>query len=322
MFLNIQIEYLLWLQNFRELTHGFFDPFFLAVTHFGEFLIFTAFLTLIYWSLNKKTGEFLIITNVFSILCNQFIKMTACIERPWILSDKIKPVSDAIPKATGYSFPSGHTARAMSVWGGLAVWFWDKKIIRYSMFLLILLIAFSRNYLVVHTLQDVVVSFVIGLILLYFLKKIFDKIDGDNNIDLKIFLFGIIAAAIMTSTVVFKYYHFDSQKISSYIYQLPSFCFHCGYIIGTFLGWFACRKLITFETENISVLTKILRFVFGYSFLLILLYQVVNIFISDFGKCRGNFIGAFVIGLFITFLYPWVFTRVERFLKNNKSLKE
>ena len=29
--------------------------------------------------------------------------------------------------ADGYSFPSGHTTGAMSVWGGTAFWFWKNR---------------------------------------------------------------------------------------------------------------------------------------------------------------------------------------------------
>ena len=89
MFLDSQIEYLLWLQNIRDSLNGFFDPFFMAVTNFGEYLISFAFLSLIYWSVNKKAGEFLILTHAFSIIFNIFVKMMAEINRPWVLSDKI-----------------------------------------------------------------------------------------------------------------------------------------------------------------------------------------------------------------------------------------
>ena len=313
MFLNSQIEYLLWLQNLRTTTNDILDPFFLGVTHFGEFLIPIAFLSLIYWSLNKKAGEFLIITHAFSLLLNQFVKMAACINRPWILSDKIKPVADAIPRATGYSFPSGHTANAMAVWGGLAVWLWDNKKVRYSMLVLILLIAFSRNYLGVHTPQDIIVSFILGIIILFISKKTFDKI-ANGGVDKKIFLTGFILSVAVIAFVIIKYYSLNGQKFFDFVYQMPSFYFNTGYTLGAVSGWFCCRKLIPFETDNLSWLKRITRFIFGYCAFLIILFQGLPILISDFGSCKGNFICALFIGIFITFFYPWIFTRLEKYL--------
>ena len=175
MFLNYQLDYLLWLQNLRDVTVGIFDSFFLSITEFGDYFILIGFVTLIYWSLNKRVGEFLIVTYAFGLLCNQFLKMLVCINRPWILSDKIKPVPDAIPSAGGFSFPSGHTAKAVAVWGGIAVWLWDNKLVRYTMITLILIIAFSRNYLGVHTPQDVLVSLAVGCVILFITKKRLQK---------------------------------------------------------------------------------------------------------------------------------------------------
>lgn len=315
MFLESQIEYLLWLQNLREATNSFFDPFFLAVTHFGEFLICTAFLTLIYWSVSKKAGEFLILISTFSILCNQFLKMMVCINRPWLLSEKVKPIVQAIPQATGYSFPSGHTANAMAVWGGLAIILWNNKKIRYTLFVLIALIAFSRNYLGVHTPQDVIVSFVLGIVILYFANKIFNKSDNDK-IDLKIFAIGFLLALIALIAVIFKYFSLKGQNLIGYVYQMPSFYFNIGYIFGILLGWFACKKLVPFETYGIGLIKRVFRFIFGYIIVLLILFQWIEILISDFGKCKGNFICAFVIGVFITFFYPWLFTRIEKFVEN------
>ena len=312
MFLDSQIEYLLYLQNLRESLNGFFDPFFMSVTNFGEYLISFAFLSFIYWSINKKAGEFLILTHAFSILINIFVKMLAGINRPWILSDKIKPVAEAIPGASGYSFPSGHTAKAMAIWGGLAVWLWDKKLVRYSMLILILLIAFSRNYLGVHTPQDVIFSLVAGVFILFFANRIKIKAEEDNTVCKKVFYAGVISSVVILGVVLFKYYNLSGQNFFDYAYQMPSFYFNFGYAFGVIAGWFACKTFITYETDNISWAKRISRFVFGFLILLIIMYQISPVLIADFGSCKGNLISAFVLGIFLTFFYPWIFTRVER----------
>ena len=44
----------------------------------------------------------------------QGLKITFRIPRPWVLDPLFEPVESAIEGATGYSFPSGHTAAAFA----------------------------------------------------------------------------------------------------------------------------------------------------------------------------------------------------------------
>ena len=52
---------------------------------------------------------------------NGALKVTVCAYRPWIRDARILPYGDSINTATGYSFPSGHTMNAATVFGGGAV---------------------------------------------------------------------------------------------------------------------------------------------------------------------------------------------------------
>ena len=328
MFLDIQINYLLWLQHLRELSNGMFDTFFLSVTKFGEFIIPLTFAALIYWCLNRRLGEFLVITLSFGLIFNQFLKMFACISRPWILSNKVHPVPDAIPDASGYSFPSGHTIKAISVWGGLASWLWNVKKVRYTMITLVLLVAFSRNYLGVHTPQDVIVSIVMGLIIIFLLTPVFKKLNEadqtskedeteKNFTEAKIFYSGIILAFITLMFVVVKSHFLSGETLAEYIYQLPDFYSNLGITIGILSGWYLCRKMISYSTEIKSGKT-FLRFIFGIIGLYILIFCGKPVFKMNFGPYYGSFIGSFLTGIYLTFLYPWIFTRVERkFVQKN-----
>lgn len=321
MFLNYQIDYLLWLQNLRNISYDFFTPFFLAVTQFGEDLILLLFISFIYWCLDKKVGEFIILNFAFGYLANQFLKMMFCINRPWILSDKIKPVPDALPEAHGYSFPSGHTSRAMAIWGSLALILWDKKIVRYSLILLIILIMFSRNYLGVHTPQDVLVSFVVGFILLLIIKKVFSAMDKNKNIENNIFIAGIALCILTILAVIIKPSPITiNELVIKAGSQLPSFYENMGSIIGLFIGWFTCKKFIPYET-NISWIKRILRYLIGTMGLLLLINLSHATFINDFGNINGNFIYTFVISIYITLFYPWIFTKLEKFFDIDRLIE-
>ena len=94
--------------------------------------------------------------------------MAVCAYKPWIRDGRITPVESANSGASGYSFPSGHTAKAMAVWGGLAVHdFKRNKPIASFLLLIILAVGFTRNYLGIHTPQDVIVSLILGRFIIY-----------------------------------------------------------------------------------------------------------------------------------------------------------
>lgn len=169
--MELQIEYLLLLQQLREVTNGVFDTFFLSATWFGEVIIPLGFLAVIYWYFDKKAGIFMLFNFALTLCLNVFLKMTACIKRPWLIDSRVCPIERALPAADGYSFPSGHTAGAMSVWGS-AGYLWRKnRLVLGLMVLLVVLVAFSRNYIGVHTPQDVIVSIIIGLFIILFTDK-------------------------------------------------------------------------------------------------------------------------------------------------------
>ena len=189
-----QIEYLLMLQNLREITGGVLDNFFLFITSCGEITIPAMVLACIYWCFDTKIGTYLFFNWSMGTVACQFLKTLGCIYRPWVLDSRVHPIDSAIKMANGYSFPSGHTQTAVSVYGGMAKSF-DNKFFKTLMIILVLLIAFSRNYIGVHTLQDVVVAFVLGLVLLFFIDKMMKWVEGGKNRDL-IVLAGVILSAV------------------------------------------------------------------------------------------------------------------------------
>ncbi len=65
-----------------------------------------------------------------------------------------------------YGFPSGHTSVAVTVWGGLAILF-RKKWLTLLSIAMIILIPFSRVYLGVHFIADVLGGYLLGGIILF-----------------------------------------------------------------------------------------------------------------------------------------------------------
>ena len=128
----------------------------------------------VYWCIDKRSGLYTIASYHASVSINAVVKLTFCVYRPWIRNSRVLPAGDAITTATGYSFPSGHTTTAAPIYGGLAVSTWKKlRWISVLCFICLGLTAFSRNYLGVHTPQDVLVGLAIGTAVLFGMAALF-----------------------------------------------------------------------------------------------------------------------------------------------------
>ena len=166
----MDINYLLFLQNFRNGTNDALTPFLEGLSHFAVsgLVLLPAF---IYWCIDKRKGLYIFMTTTVCLVVNSVIKLTACVYRPWIRDPRIMPAGNAIQEATGYSFPSGHTAAAGPMLGGTAICFKEKKIVPPICIIVLLMVAFSRNYLGVHTPQDVLAALMLSAVCLFSMRR-------------------------------------------------------------------------------------------------------------------------------------------------------
>jgi hypothetical protein len=136
--------------------------------------------------------------------------LTVCAYRPWIRDARILPAGDAIATAGGYSFPSGHTTTATPIYGSFAANLWKRM--RFAAFICIagiLLTGFSRNYLGVHTPQDVLVGLAESCLFIFATFKIFKYLDANPEKEKWFLLAGFIIGWIFLAYVTFKPYHVD-----------------------------------------------------------------------------------------------------------------
>mgnify|MGYP002625418062 CR=1 FL=1 len=160
----MDISYLLWLQGIREALPGFVEQFFVVVSAIAASSALVVLPCLLFWCLDKRGGVFLLFSFSMGALCNQLIKNTFCVYRPWIRSASIHPAEGALEGATGYSFPSGHTQAATDLIGASG-WNYRRKwpALNVICWVFVALVALSRNFLGVHTPQDVIVALIEGI---------------------------------------------------------------------------------------------------------------------------------------------------------------
>lgn len=132
-----------------------------AITNLGTMGAILFIMSFAYWCWNKTHAKTIIYGILISSLSNFWLKSLFMECRP------PKPFHLQEISELSYSFPSGHAQISILMWAGLAYYVRSKTLS--TLFILTgLLIAFSRNYLGVHYLHDVIAGISIGLIILLF----------------------------------------------------------------------------------------------------------------------------------------------------------
>ena len=309
-----QIDYLVWLEGIRSHMGGCLDGFFMSLTRFGEMTIPTLIICLIYWCFDSMAGLYLFSLNAFTVITAQFFKMIACVYRPWVLSDRVHPVGVAFGTAGGYSFPSGHSAGVSSTIGGMAYVFRKHKIVSILLILFCLVVGFSRNYLGVHTPQDVIVGLGIGFTMIFLVSALIKWCEKDKNRYLYVLVIMDILFVMMLYYIVNKSYPMDyvDGKLlvnpTKYIYIA---FIYFGWIPGVLNGAFLCRRFWPFDPKQGSKTIRSIRGLVGLLIAYALLHYVDVHFWPQINDYKLTLAVLFSIGFFITAIYPAIFIVVE-----------
>ncbi len=169
------------LELLESIRNPVLDTFFLLVTRLGEEAIYMAVALGVFWCGKKADGYYLLSVGFLGVIGNQVLKLLFRVPRPFVKNPNLTAVEGAIPAATGYSFPSGHTQIATGVFGGMAR-ITRRTYLRFLGVLLLLLVAFSRMYLGVHTPLDVAVSLLFGAALVFSLAPLFARVEKNGNL--------------------------------------------------------------------------------------------------------------------------------------------
>ena len=305
----MDIQYLLWLQELRNATGGIFNEFFNALSKIAvDVLPFLPFF--IFWCVDKKWGYRYLVTFGLGNMANGIIKLTACAYRPWIRSDLIEPAGDSKVAATGYSFPSGHTTEATSVYGTTIAWQYKKrKWLAVLCGVLLALTGFSRNFLGVHTPQDVIVGFSATLIIILIVGFVQPKIDGDDRkLDILSIagVLGVIATIIYILVKPYPMDYVDGVLLVDPNKMMNDTFKACGAFTGLLAGSFVERHFIRYEIPTGAKNLPILGFV---GFMIVFSwkeYLAPATLVQAFGGHWGHFIARFIMWVFVVALWPLV----------------
>ena len=175
----------------------FLDAVMYGITQLGGEAIFMAVAIVVFWCIDKSKGYFILTVGFLSTVVNQFLKLIFRVPRPWVKDPEFTIVEAARSDAGGYSFPSGHTQNAVSTFGGIFT-FTKNRLFKAGCIAVIVLVAFSRMYLGVHTFLDVAAALILGVIILFIVYPLF-KSHGANHK----FIYGVLIATIVIFNVLY-----------------------------------------------------------------------------------------------------------------------
>ena len=290
------MELLHFLSQFR--TDGG-DIFFQLITYTAQELFVVGIICWLFWCSNKRLAYTLGFSYFTSGLLVQGLKITFRIPRPWILDSSFQPVASAVPGATGYSFPSGHTQSITALFGTAALHF-RKHLHQILCFVVIFLVGFSRMYLGCHTPKDVIVSFSLSFLCVIFCyhyiyrKKSFEKAPGK------------VAVIMLFISLALSFYSLFLEK-TGYIDSIyAKDCLKAGGAGAAFaLGYYLEQRFIRFRLPE-NTKHKILRLVFGLLGALIIQEGLKPLIGTSL---PASFLRYFLTVFWILTVYPFLFTK-------------
>ena len=303
----MDLDYLIFLQSVRLDWGG--ELFFKLTSAIVTSPLTAAIPAILFWCINKNAGLFILFNATCGRALNELIKGTLCVYRPWIKDAALIPSAEAMEKASSFSFPSGHTQFVTAVYGGFA--FFYRKTLPQLLFpcaAIILLVAFSRNFLGMHTPQD-------GFF--FAAEKIFAWIGRDEGRRFFFFIVGLITVATIFAFLYFKPYPEDFLNgkviVDPLVARADSFD-ALGFGLAFFLGWFLEQKYINFKT-NVSPKKRLWRIIIGFGVLGVIAVIFYPLMKMLFSVEMYKFFKAFLPFFSILFVIPWLFTKAEKRFK-------
>lgn len=293
--------------DFLRLLEGIRNPvldsFFQWITYLGQEICILAVICLFYWCLDKNFAYRLGFIYFSAGLCIQTLKITFRIPRPWILDPEFHPVASAVPAATGYSFPSGHTQGGTCLFVPLALRsrkFWQKCLC----ILMFLAIGFSRMYLGVHTPKDVLTAMAVSLFFTAIIWKFGDNLLEENRYTKMI---SVILLILSFLTAFYALLLFRQNIIE--VKYAADCCKAAGAGLGFAAGFYLERTYLNFCSRCRNVSHLLQRMTVGL-LLTLVLKLTLKFFLGD--TLFMELLQYFFVVLFVMYGYPFLFTKMKK----------
>lgn len=290
------MQILYWLESIRN---PFLTELMLLITHLGEETAFLVAALIVFWCVDKNRGYYLMAVGFCGTIVNQFLKLLCKVPRPWVKDPSFVAVEEAIPEATGYSFPSGHSQSSVGVFGGLALT-GKNKILGRIFIAIAVLVPFSRMYLGVHTPQDVLVGSLSALALVFLFRFV------NEGKHIRAMLLGM--AGLSVAYLIFAQFLIDPADMDTYNYThgVQNAYTLMGAIFGMVVVNFVDEKWVHFQVKA-CWWAQILKMVGGLLLVLAVKIGLKTPLNALFGDYPGRGVRYFLVVLVAGCLWPLTF---------------
>ena len=175
---------------------------------------------------------------------------------------------------------------------------------------------FSRNYLGVHTPQDVLVGAAMGVLCAFLLARLLRWADEGQNRDLLITAIGAALCGLSIWYVLAMQYPADLAADGSLLVDpvkmQKDFFLSAGAVLGMLGGWLLERRKVRFTTDC-GWGVKLLRLLSGLLVGFAGLYTLVRHWLQDLlGTNIGALLGVTLAMFYLVGLHPLLFTWAEK----------
>lgn len=301
------MEVLYWLESIR---FPFLTELMLLITRLGEETAFLVAALIVFWCLDKNRGYYLMGVGFTGTIVNQFLKLLCKVPRPWVLDPGFNAVEEAIPAATGYSFPSGHSQSAVGVFGGLAMTT-RQKVYQWIFIAIAVMVPLSRMYLGVHTPADVLVGGLSALALVLLLRYL------NDGKYIRHTLFAM--AGLSVAYLIFAQFIVDPTNMDSYNYThgVQNAYTLTGAILGMVVVYFVDEKWVHFDVKAVWW-AQILKVVGGAALVLAIKAGLKSPLNALLGEYPGRGVRYFLMVLVAGCLWPLTFRWFAKLGKKEK----
>jgi len=267
------------------------------VTRLGEETVGVVLLCLVFWCISKRFAYSIGTAFFLSSLTVQGMKICFRVDRPWVADPTLNPVQSALEHSTGYSFPSGHTQSATAIFGALGAKLTQKPI-KIICFILPFLVAFSRMYLGVHTIIDVVTSLGITFLIIFLTVKFLSAEETGSKRDLWISL-GMVLYAGVVIAIAFAL-HSSGTIAQNYVADCLK---AAGAAIGFAVGMYIERTYIKFSVKSRNILFHAIKLVLGIAGVLAIQEGLKLVIGTGLGVDMFRY---FLMLMWVTVLFPLI----------------
>jgi hypothetical protein len=273
-------------------------PFFSAITMLGSANFYVALIAIGYWTLDKRASRRTALLLLASSYTNYWLKVSLRNPRP--LPSNWLPGTEA----SNYSLPSGHAQSSTTVWGWLSLksgkaWIWGLSLV------LILFIGFSRIYIGVHWLGDVLLGWGVGAVLLLAASRLEEWVSsvtsryGADTLYLGLVVLGLVSMVLTESLFPVNLSGMEDN-----------FGSNGGFMIGLGVGLLLERRYVHFKVlEPGDRRRGVLRVVLGLALVMLVLFGLSPVLPSEIYWLRAVRYALSVVTAM--FVWPYIFTRLD-----------